>query len=104
MLHHDNAVPHTSKVVTEYLKKENDSILPHPPYGPDLAPSDFFLFPRIKKELKNKKYNKVENLAWPIQSITLSISKDEYHRSFEDWHRRLQLCIDRDGHYFEGMK
>ena len=100
MLHHDNVAAHTSKVVTEYLKKENVSILPHPLYSPDLAPSDFFLFPRIK----NKKYNKVENLAWAIQSIISSISKDEYHRSFEDWHRRLQLCIDRDGHYFEGMK
>src|SRR5438128_7021522 len=43
MLHHDNAEPHTSKVVTKYLKKENVSVLP------DLAPCDFFLFPRIKK-------------------------------------------------------
>src|SRR5438128_1052998 len=43
MLHHDNAAPHTSKVVTKYLKKENVSVLP------DLAPCDFFLFPRIKK-------------------------------------------------------
>jgi len=31
MLHHDNAVPHTSKVVTKYLKQERVNVLPHPP-------------------------------------------------------------------------
>jgi len=57
MLHHDNAAPHSSKTVTKYLKQERDNILPRPPYSPELAPCDFFLFPKIKKELKNKKYN-----------------------------------------------
>jgi len=46
----------------------------------------------------------VENFAWAVQAITSSIPKEEYHRSFEDWWRRLELCIDKDGHYFEGMK
>jgi histone-lysine N-methyltransferase SETMAR len=104
MLHHDNASPHTAKVVTKYLKQERVEILPHPPYSPDLAPCDFFLFPKIKKELKNKKYDKVENLARAVQAITSSIPKEEYHKCFENWQRRLQLCIDHDGHYFEGMK
>lgn len=103
MLHHDNAGPHTSKVVTKYLNKERVDILPHPPYSPDLAPCDFFLFPKLKKELKNKRYNKVEHLARAVQSVISGIPKEEYQRSFEDWRRRLQLCIDRDGHYFEGM-
>ena len=104
MLHHDNAAPHSSKTVTKYLKQERVNILPHPPYSPDLTPCDFFLLPKIKKELKNKKYNKVENFARAVQAITSSIPKEEYHRSFEDWRRRLELCIDKDGHYFERMK
>ena len=45
MLHHDNAAPHKSAVVTEYLRKERIKLLPHPPYSPDIAPCDFFLFP-----------------------------------------------------------
>ena len=104
MLYHDNAAPHSSKTVTKYLKQERVNILPHPPYSPDLAPCDFFLFPKIKKELKNKKYNKVENFARAVQAITSSIPKEEYHRSFEDWRRRLEIRIDKDGHYFERMK
>lgn len=104
MLHHDNAAPHTSKIVISYLEQEKVNILPHPPYSPDLAPCDFFLFPKIKKELKNKKFESVENLAHAVQAITLGIEKEEYHKAFEDWRKRLQLCIDKDGHYFEGMK
>ena len=104
MLHHDNAAPHAAEVVTKYLKRERVDILPHPPYSPDLAPCDFFLFPKIKKELKNKKYDNVENLSRAVQSITSHIEKEEYHRCFENWQRRLQLCIDHDGYYFEGMK
>src|SRR5438128_10222538 len=49
MLHHDNNAPHTSKVVTKYLKKENVSDLP------DLAPCDYYVFLRIKKNNKKKK-------------------------------------------------
>ena len=41
---HDNAPAHTSAIVTAFLKKEKVIVLPHPPYSPDLAPCDFFLF------------------------------------------------------------
>src|SRR6185312_2579612 len=51
MLHHDNAAPHKSAVVTEYLRKERVKLLLHlhPPYSPDLAPCDFYLFPKSRK-------------------------------------------------------
>ena len=45
---HDNAPAHTSAVVTAFLKKEKVTVLPHPPYSPDLAPCDFFFFPEIE--------------------------------------------------------
>lgn len=51
-LHHDNAPSHTAFIVTEYLAKRGVATLPQPPYSPDLAPPDFFLFPRMKKPLK----------------------------------------------------
>jgi len=55
-------------------------LLPHPPYSPDLAPCDFFLFPKIKKELKNRHFDNVENLARAIQAITDSIPKEDYQK------------------------
>lgn len=103
MLHHDNAASHKAQIITEYLQEEKIFLLPHPPYSPDLAPCDFFLFPRIKKELKNRHFDNVENLARAIQAITDSIPKEDYQKSFENWKIRLQQCIDHYGNYFEGM-
>ena len=52
----DNAPAHTSAIVTAFLKKEKITVLPHPPYSPDLAPCDFFLFPKLKAFLAGRKY------------------------------------------------
>ena len=102
MLHHDNASPYRISKVTNFLKQEQVKLLPHPPYSPDLAPCDFFLFPKIKKAL-GKKYNKIENLSRAVQAIVSSISQEEYYKSFESWRERLQNCIDVEGDYFEGL-
>ena len=49
--HHDNASPHTAKGVIDYLKQEIFIIMKHPPYSPDFAPCDFWLFDYIKDRL-----------------------------------------------------
>lgn len=48
LLHHDNAPCHTSLVIREYLAQRNIPVYPHPPYSPDLAPCDFWLFLELK--------------------------------------------------------
>jgi hypothetical protein len=45
---HDNARPHSAAAAVNLLNSWGSEILPHPPYNPDLAPSDFHLFPKIK--------------------------------------------------------
>jgi hypothetical protein len=40
-----------AKGVQDYLTKRGVKVIEHPPYSPDLAPADFFLFPTLKKEL-----------------------------------------------------
>ena len=41
ILHRDNAPCHTSLLVRQFLSYKNITVCPHPPYSPDLAPSDF---------------------------------------------------------------
>jgi len=53
-LHHDNAPAHTALSVTRYLASLGWTVVPHPPYSPDLAPCDFFLFPTMKKNIERK--------------------------------------------------
>ena len=61
-LNHDNAPAHTALSVTWYLASLGWTIVPHPPYSPDLAPCDFFLFPTMKKTLKGKRFATMEEV------------------------------------------
>lgn len=56
LFHHDNAPVHTARVVTEKVKELRFEMVPHPPYSPDLAPSDFHLFPNLKKWLGGQRF------------------------------------------------
>ena len=51
IFHWDNAPVHKAKVVKTFLEKKYVKLLDHPLYLPDLAPADFFLFPKIKDKL-----------------------------------------------------
>jgi hypothetical protein len=53
-LHHDDAPAHTALIVTRYLASLGMTVVHHPPYSPDLAPCDFFLFPTLKERLKKR--------------------------------------------------
>jgi len=54
MLHLDNAPPHASLLIREFLAKQETIVVPQPPYSPYLAPADFFLFPKLKSTLKGR--------------------------------------------------
>lgn len=54
MLHHGNELSHITLIVSELLVKVGVTVLPQKPYNPDLAPVVFFLFSRIKTNLKGK--------------------------------------------------
>ncbi|UYV71883.1 hypothetical protein LAZ67_9000872 [Cordylochernes scorpioides] len=56
LLHHDNAPAHTSLLVRDFLAKTNTLMMPQPPYSPDLVPCDFFLFPKLKRPMKGRRY------------------------------------------------
>ena len=62
ILHHDNASAHTSHLVQQFLAKHGTTQLQQPPYSPDLAPYDFFIFPRLKKVLKKHQFEAKENI------------------------------------------
>ena len=52
ILHQDNAPAHNALSVKQFLANKNTTVLEHPPYSPDLAPCNFYLFPKIKSVLK----------------------------------------------------
>ena len=101
---HDNAPAHTSSVVTDFLKTKKVTVLPHPPYSPDLAPADFFLFPKLKRMLSGRKYGSRNAVASAVYQCLKRIPKKDYENAFRNWLKRLKLCISHNGDYFEGNK
>lgn len=73
----------------------------HPPYSPDLAPSDFWLFDYIKQRLDTQ--SDANSMMKAITAIVSSIPKQEYLKTFEKWIERMELCIKNKGHYFEHL-
>jgi len=98
---HDNARPHVAKNVIKYLEQEGIKIIDHPPYSPDLAPCDFWLFDLFKKNLVD--HTDSESLKSQITEILESIPKQEYLLAFQKWVERMRLCINNNGDYFEHL-
>jgi len=61
-LHHDNAPANAALLTRWFLTDNNTTVMTHPPYSPDLAPSDFFLFPKLKMKLKGRRFQTLEEI------------------------------------------
>nr|CAH7713414.1 unnamed protein product [Callosobruchus chinensis] len=60
--HQDNARPHVSRQTTALLDKCGRKLLDHAPYNPDLAPSDFHLFPKWEQHLGGRRFSTDEEV------------------------------------------
>ena len=101
IIHHDNARPHTSLETRMALDRLGLRTLPHPPYSPDLAPSDFFLFPKLKDYLKGNRYETDEDVKNAVLSWCRDKTADFFADGIQQVVRRWRLCIERDGDYVE---
>ena len=52
LIHHDNAPAQTAFSLTRFLFDSKVPTIPQPPYSPDVAPPDYFLFPNLKTPMK----------------------------------------------------
>lgn len=60
ILHHDSAPAHVFVKTNAFVEKYHITLLPHPPYSPDLAPCHFFMFPYLNITLKGRRFDEVE--------------------------------------------
>ena len=56
ILHRDNARPHPTVQTVQTINNLGWKLLPHPPWSPDLAPSDFHLFGALKEFMRGTKF------------------------------------------------
>lgn len=101
ILHHDNASSHTSRETKAYLDTQKIELMGHPPYSPDLAPNDFYLFPTIKDKLRGQRFATPEEAVEAFKNHVLGLSSSDWQKCFDKWFERMQKCIDHKGKYFE---
>ena len=72
--------------------------VPHPPYSPDLAPCDFWLFPK----LRGCRYETIEEMKEAVTKVIDTLTQDDFHGAFQKLLERYNKCIAARGDYFEG--
>ncbi|UYV70435.1 hypothetical protein LAZ67_7002975 [Cordylochernes scorpioides] len=88
ILHVDNARLHTAHVVLQFLAKHSTIQIPHPPYSPDLAPNDFFLYAKFKMKLKGRKFDNVDMIQAESKATLRNLSKSDFISCFDNWKKR----------------
>ena len=69
--------------------------VPRPFYNPNLAPSDFLLFPK----LRGCRYETIEEMEVAVTQVIDMLIQEDFREAF---HNLLERCIAAGGDYFEG--
>lgn len=101
VLIHDNARPHTARVTQRLLQQFQWDIFEHPPYSPDLAPSDFHLFPELKQWLGGQRFQTDVELKETVTTHFQSLAATFYEEGIEKLVHRYDKCLNRQGDYVE---
>ena len=92
VLHHDNAPAHTALSIREFLA-QTITMVEQPPYSPDLAPCDFFLFPKLKGVIKRTRFEDVPDMEMAVTTELRRIPEEFFQECMQVWQRRMGKCI-----------
>ena len=72
--------------------------VPHPPYCRDLAPCDFWLFPK----LRGCRYETIEDIKEAVTTVINMLIREDFHGTLKKLLERYNKCIAAGGDYFDG--
>ena len=78
LLHYDNAPAHKALGIRKFLAKNIIAVLEQPPYSPDLASCDFFLFPKLKEVNKGTRFQDPEAIKTVMMRELRAIPKESF--------------------------
>ena len=93
LFHQDNASYH--KVITTMVKLHelHFKLLPHPPYSPDLAPSNYWLFADLKRMHQGKRFGSSEEVISETEAYFKAKDKSFYKKGIELLEKHWNQCI-----------
>ena len=100
-MQHDNARPHTACTTVAANTDLHFECLPHPPYSPDLAPSDFHMFGPLKEAMGGNKFHSDEDVRQAVHEWLRGLPKEFFSKGICALCKRWRTCIERGGDYVE---
>jgi histone-lysine N-methyltransferase SETMAR len=101
LLLHDNAPVHKSKVAQAAIRECGFEQLNHPPYSPDLAPSDYYLFRQLKSNLRGQRFADDEELKSATETWFEEQSEKFYFSGISSLKEKWSKCVEVEGDYIE---
>lgn len=98
---HDNARPHVAGIVKNTLEALQWDVLPHPPYSPDIAPSDYHLFRSMTHGLAEMHFQSYNECKKWVDSWIASKDKQFFRRGIHMLPEKWEKVVLSDGQYFE---
>ena len=97
----DNTRPHTAARTLAKIKDLGWKLLTHPPYSPDLAPSDFQLFGPLKESMKGIHFQTDEEVKAAVSNWLRTQSTEFYAKGIDNLISRWNKCVAKEGDYVE---
>ena len=97
----DNARPHTAARTLAKIEDLGWKLLTHPPYSPDLAPSDFHLFGPLKESMKGIHFQTDEEVKAAVSNWLRTQSTEFYAKGIDNLISRWNKCVAKEGDYVE---
>lgn len=101
IFHQDNARAHTCVKAMAKINELKYDLLPHPPYSPDLAPSDFHLFPKLKTFLGGQKFATNDEVIAVVEEYFAGLERNHFMEGITALERRWNKCVEVHGDYVE---
>ena len=101
LLQQDNARVPTCKVAMDAVERKVYELIPHPAYSPDLAPSNLFLFPNLKKDIHGLHFRSDEEVVTAVEEWVNGKDPDFFSSGLMALEHRWSKCITLEGNYIE---
>jgi histone-lysine N-methyltransferase SETMAR len=85
----------------ERFNKNKTELLEHPLYSPDLAPSDFHLFPKLKVFLAVQRFSSNQEAIAAVERYFADLTENHYRDGIMALEHRWNKCISLKGDYVE---
>ena len=101
LLQQDNARVHTCKSAMDAVERNGYELILHPAFSPGLAPSDFFLFPNLKRDIRGCHFLSDEEVVMAVEEWVNRQDSDFFISVLMAHEHCWSKCITLEGNYIE---